>query len=209
LDLKIVEERVNPLLKRTEYRFEVDHATQATPTRDEVRTELAKQSKTPKDRVVIERMHARYGVARSEGIGAAYQTKEALQAVVREHIMVRNGLKERAVKGPEATAPAPPAPETPATAPAVEKAPVEKPVPEKPATEKPAPERPAAPKTEEKPKAPKSEEKPKAEKPAAERPAKTADKAADEKPSEKPAAKPRKEKSHAEKPAPAPDAKKE
>jgi len=41
MEIRIVEERTNPLLKRHELRFEVAHATAATPTRDHVRTELA------------------------------------------------------------------------------------------------------------------------------------------------------------------------
>jgi small subunit ribosomal protein S24e len=105
LELKILEERPNPLLKRVEYRFEVDHATAATPTRDAVRVELAKLVKTPKDRVIVERMNARFGTARSIGFAAAYQSTAAVNAVVREHVLIRNGLKEKAVKAAPGSAP--------------------------------------------------------------------------------------------------------
>jgi small subunit ribosomal protein S24e len=114
LELKILEERPNPLLKRTEYRFEVGHATAATPTRDSVRAELAKVLKSPKDRIIVEKMNARFGTARSEGFAAAYQSADALNAVVREHILIRNGLKEKAVKALPGSAPAPEAPSKPA-----------------------------------------------------------------------------------------------
>jgi ribosomal protein S24E len=171
LELKVLEERPNPLLKRTEFRFEVEHAGAATPKRDEVRSELARIAKVPKDRLIVERMHARFGTAKSRGEAFAYQTKEALEATVREHILVRNGLREKAVKGPT------PAPEKPEGAPAVEKQP---PAPaetkEKPPTESPAE------KTEEKP----------VEKPAekhAEKPAERPPEKAREKPHEKPAEK--------------------
>jgi small subunit ribosomal protein S24e len=113
LEVKILEERPNPLLKRVEYRFEVDHATAATPTRDAVRTEVAKAVKVPKDRVIIERMRANFGVARSRGDAVAYQSVDALKAVVRDHILVRNGLKEKPVKGPPGAAPAPEPPKAP------------------------------------------------------------------------------------------------
>jgi ribosomal protein S24E len=116
LDLRIVEERPNPLLHRTEYRFEVGHAEAATPTRDSVRAELAKALKVPKDRVIIERMHAKYGVAKTQGFAATYQSKEAAEATVRDHILIRNGLKEKAVKaapGAAAEAAPPPAPAAP------------------------------------------------------------------------------------------------
>jgi ribosomal protein S24E len=126
LDLKIVEERPNPLLQRTEYRFRADHATAATPTRENVRTELAKLVHVPKDRLVIERMNARFGTAVTEGFAVAYQSTEARDRLVREHILIRNGIKEKVVvaaPAPELTPPpAPPA--TPAAvAPAAEKKP--------------------------------------------------------------------------------------
>ena len=91
------------------------HAEAATPTRDSVRAELAKALKVPKDRVIIERMHAKFGVAKTQGFAATYQSKEAAVAVVRDHILVRNGLKEKAAKAApgaaaESPAPAPPTP---------------------------------------------------------------------------------------------------
>ena len=121
MDLKIVEERPNPLLKRTEYRFEVGHATAATPKRDEVRGELAKALNVPKDRIVLERMHAKFGTPKSFGEAHVYASKAAAEATAREHILIRNGLKEKpkaatpgeaapaaaeAPKGGEADAPA-------------------------------------------------------------------------------------------------------
>ena len=108
MEIKILEEHANPLLKRHEYRFEVAHATAATPSRDAVRNELAKVVKAPKDRVIIERMHARYGTAVTRGDAMVYESSEAARVTEREHILVRNGLKERAAKAaaPAAEAPA-------------------------------------------------------------------------------------------------------
>ena len=117
MDVRIVEERANPLLQRKEYTFEVSHPAGATPTRDAVRGELVKLTKVPKDRLIIERMHAKFGTATTVGLAAGYQDAEFLKKVVREHILVRNGLKEKAVKGPAAT----PAPEVPAPAPTPKK----------------------------------------------------------------------------------------
>ena len=115
MDVKILDERPNPLMHRKEYLFEVDHAGAATPPRAEVRKELAKLVKVPADRLVIERMNARFGTARTRGEAMAYATKEAVDVTVREHILIRNGLREKAVPaapaaGGETPAPAPPAP---------------------------------------------------------------------------------------------------
>ena len=110
MEISILEDRANPLLKRHEYRFEVAHATASTPSRDAVRSELAKLVKAPKDRVIIERMRARYGTAVTRGDAMVYDSSEAAKVTEREHILVRNGLKEKATKA------AAPAAETPAPA---------------------------------------------------------------------------------------------
>jgi small subunit ribosomal protein S24e len=168
LDLKIVEERKNPLLKRTEYRFEMSHPTAATPKRDEVRQELASQLKVPKDRVIIERMHAKFGTPMSIGEAATYASKDAALATVREHILIRNGLKEKAKPAtpgaePEAPSPtpAPAAPEPAAEKPA-EKAPPEKKAEKPEKAEKPAEKSADAPadKPAKAPRAPKAEKAP-------------------------------------------------
>ena len=108
MEIRILEERSNPLMKRHEYRFEVAHATAATPSRDAVRGELSKLVKAPKDRVIIERMHARFGTATTRGDALVYETAEAAKSITRAHILVRNGLKEKESKpGPSASPPAP------------------------------------------------------------------------------------------------------
>lgn len=135
MEITILEDRPNPLMKRREYRFEVAHATAATPSRDSVRGELSKLVKAPKDRVVIERMAARYGTATSRGDALVYESSDAALSITREHILVRNGLKEKATKeaAPSTAAPAkpePPAapvkPEAPAETPAKDEAPAKK-----------------------------------------------------------------------------------
>jgi small subunit ribosomal protein S24e len=120
VEIKVLEEKANPLLKRREFSFEISHATAATPKREEVRAEFAKVAQAPKDRVIIERMHARFGTATTRGEAMVYETAEAAKAIVREHILVRNGLKEKAAKAAPAPATAteapaaPPAPAAPA-----------------------------------------------------------------------------------------------
>lgn len=130
MDIKIVSEKGNPLLSRKEYVFEVAHPQSATPKRDEVRKALSEVFKVPKDRVILEWMRARFGMQQSRGSVHVYDSKEAVAKVVRSHILIRNGLKEKPVKGPPGAA---------AAAPAAEAKPAEK-APEK-AAEKPKAEK--------------------------------------------------------------------
>ncbi|HYA57063.1 MAG TPA: 30S ribosomal protein S24e [Thermoplasmata archaeon] len=121
MEIKITDEHANPLLKRREYHFEIAHATAATPTREQVRAELAKIFNAPKDRVIVERMNARFGTAVTRGEARVYESAEVAKTITREHILVRNKLKEKPQKGTPAAAPA--APEAPKAEP--EKAPAE------------------------------------------------------------------------------------
>jgi len=123
VEIRVLEEKANPLMKRREFSFEVSHASAATPRREEVRGEFAKVVKAPKDRVIIERMRARYGTATTRGQAVVYESVDAAKAIVREHILVRNGLKEKASKTP-AAAEAPK--EAPAAPPAAAEAPAKK-----------------------------------------------------------------------------------
>ncbi|MGI0054910.1 MAG: 30S ribosomal protein S24e [Thermoplasmata archaeon] len=122
MEIKITEERPNPLLQRTEYRFEISHTAASTPTREAVRAELAKSVKAAKERVVIERMGAKFGMPTTVGEAMVYQSVDAAKAIVREHILLRNKIIEKATKteaapaDSEAPAATPPA-EPPATAP--------------------------------------------------------------------------------------------
>jgi small subunit ribosomal protein S24e len=136
VEVRILEERANPLLKRHEYHFEVAHATAPTPSREEVRGELSKLVRAPKDRVVIERMGARYGTATTRGDALVYDSVESAKLITRSHILVRNKLKEKEVPA----APGAPAPEraaeSPKAEPPKESAPPAEAKPESPSTAK-------------------------------------------------------------------------
>lgn len=133
MEIKIVEQRPNPLLKRTEYRFEIGHAAQSTPSRESIRSELAKDLHVPKDRIVIERMHSKFGTPKTIGEAMVYTSPDDAKAIEREHVLVRNKLIEKESAAPPAGGEAAPA------------AAAEKPAPPKPTekaeapTEKPAP----------------------------------------------------------------------
>ena len=61
MELQVVSKRENPLLKRVEVTFKAVHKTEATPTRDAIRSELAKQLKAAKEAVVVDRSESSFG----------------------------------------------------------------------------------------------------------------------------------------------------
>jgi ribosomal protein S24E len=114
VEIKVLEEKANPLLHRREFTFEISHPTAASPKREQVRAEFAKVANAPRDRIVIERMRARFGTATTRGEAMVYESVDAAKAVEREHILIRNGLKEKAAKADAAAPAADSAPAAPA-----------------------------------------------------------------------------------------------
>ncbi len=98
MELQVVTKKENPLLKRVEVTFKAIHKAEATPTRDAIRAELAKQLKAGKDAVVVDRSVSSFGRYETTGYAKIYKSKEEALAVERSHILVRNKLKEAEVK---------------------------------------------------------------------------------------------------------------
>lgn len=98
MELQVVAKKENPLLKRVEVTFKAIHKAEPTPTRDAIRSELAKQLKAGKDTVVVDRSVSSFGRFETTGYAKVYPSKEVALAVERSHILVRNKLKEAVVK---------------------------------------------------------------------------------------------------------------
>ena len=101
MELQVVTKKENPLLKRVEITFRAVHKAEPTPTRDAIRSELAKQLKAAKDTVVVDRSVSSFGRYETLGYAKVYESKEGALAVERSHILVRNKLKEAEVKKKE------------------------------------------------------------------------------------------------------------
>ncbi len=98
MELQVVAKKENPLLKRVEITFKAVHKAEGTPTRDAIRSELAKQLKASKEAVVVDRSVSPFGRFETVGYAKVYKSKEEALAVERSHILVRNKLKEAEVK---------------------------------------------------------------------------------------------------------------
>lgn len=156
MEVQVLTKRENPLLKRTEVTFKAVHKAEPTPTRDAIRTELAKSLKATKDHVIVDRARSTFGRFETLGYAKIYASKEAALAVERSHILIRNKLKEPEAKEKKEAAEKPPKPAKPEAPPKKEEKVEAKP-------EAKAEAKPAAPKKEEKTLA-KEEKKPAAEK---------------------------------------------
>jgi ribosomal protein S24E len=91
MKIKITSQEQNPLLKRKEITFEVEHKeTRGTPSRLEVREELASKLKKDAELVYIKKMETRTGTMTAAGEATAYDSAEQAKLIEPEHLIVRN-----------------------------------------------------------------------------------------------------------------------
>lgn len=96
MELEIVSKGENQLLERIEVTFKTLHTKEGTPQRDAIRDKLSALLKVPKDRVVVDSMESEFGKTVTVGYAKIYATKDAALKYEREHILIRNKLKDKA-----------------------------------------------------------------------------------------------------------------
>jgi small subunit ribosomal protein S24e len=104
MEVEIVSKDENLLLERIEVTFKAVHAKEGTPQRDVIREKLASLLKVGKERVIVDSMSSEFGRMETFGYAKVYKSKEAAMRYEREHILIRNKLKD---KGTEAKKGAP------------------------------------------------------------------------------------------------------
>lgn len=92
MKIDIKEKKKNPLQERTEVRFTVDHESKATPRRQDVIVEMAKEMGVKKDQVVLNNLDSVYGRALSKGYAKVYDSKESALKYEREYLLKRSGI---------------------------------------------------------------------------------------------------------------------
>ena len=96
MKVKIVSKEYNPLLKRKEVAFKVEHAeTGGTPPRFEVRKKLASLLKKDLELVYVEKMETKTGTMTAVGEANAYDSIEQAKLVEPKHIVTRNVLPKQ------------------------------------------------------------------------------------------------------------------
>lgn len=105
MKIKIEEKHENPLLKRQDITFLVEHTGTATPPRVDVRDKLAAQMNCQTDQLYVIKLQGLYGQSTTRGLAHLYASKEEALTQEQAHIIKRHSTEEAAP-----AAPAPPAP---------------------------------------------------------------------------------------------------
>ncbi len=101
MKVKITTQKRNPLLKRKEISFEVEHEKiRGTPSRSQIRAKVAEILKMKLEQVYVRKVETKTGTMTALGKANAYDTVEQAQRIEPKYIVERNAPKEEA-KEPE------------------------------------------------------------------------------------------------------------
>jgi len=101
MDVDILEQDDNPMLHRTDVRFEMTHED-ATPSRLSVRDSLAAQLDKDSEEVVVRNLDTKFGMRTTVGHAKVYDSPEYAQDVEQEHMLERNKIAADADDGEDA-----------------------------------------------------------------------------------------------------------
>ena len=101
MEIDVISEEENPMLHRTDVRFEVTHE-EASPSRLSVRDSLAAKLNKDADEVVVHRLDTKYGMRTTVGYAKVYDDADAAADVEQEYMLDRNKIDDE--EGEEAEA---------------------------------------------------------------------------------------------------------
>ena len=90
MEVNIVSQKENPLLKRKEIRFSVKNVAGATPPRLETRKAVAEALKANVDLIFIKKFETRLGTHTVVGVANLYDSAEQAKRIERDYIIKRN-----------------------------------------------------------------------------------------------------------------------
>ena len=91
MDIEILDEEENPMLHRTDVRFQVVH-DEASPSRLSVRDSLAAKLNKDADEVVVHRLDTKYGMRKTVGYAKVYDSGEHATEIEQEYMLDRNKI---------------------------------------------------------------------------------------------------------------------
>lgn len=91
MDIDIIAEDENPMLHRTDVRFEVTHE-EATPSRLSARDSLAAMLNKDSKEVVVRSLDTKFGMRKTIGDARVYDTPEHAADIEQDHMLDRNKI---------------------------------------------------------------------------------------------------------------------
>jgi len=95
MDVKIVSKKDNPVLKRKEVQFTVEHTQGKTPGRLDIKRSIAGQLQVSDKLVFIKRMKTLTGTSIAVGAANAYESEAQAKLIEPDYIIKRNSPPEK------------------------------------------------------------------------------------------------------------------
>ncbi len=92
MEIKLLNEELNPLFNRREVRFEVIHANESTPKLTDVRFALAQKLGADSSHIIIDGFKTLFGINRSVGDARIYKNMNDLKDYEPAYLLKRNKL---------------------------------------------------------------------------------------------------------------------
>jgi small subunit ribosomal protein S24e len=92
MEIDIIDEDENPMLHRTDVRFQLTHE-EATPSRLSVRDSLAAKLNKDSSEVVVRKLDTKYGMRKTVGYAKVYEDADHAKAVEQDHALGRNKIE--------------------------------------------------------------------------------------------------------------------
>jgi len=91
MDVDIISEEENPMLHRTDIRFETVH-DEATPSRLSIRDSLAAKLDKGSEEVVVHELNTKFGMRKTVGYAKVYESPTHAKDVEQEYMLERNKI---------------------------------------------------------------------------------------------------------------------
>lgn len=96
MEIKIISKKENPLLKRKEVVFQIEHGPNGkTPARLDIKRSIASELQVKDTLVFIKRMNTKTGTNITDGEANAYESIEQAKRIEPDYIIKRNSPPEK------------------------------------------------------------------------------------------------------------------
>ena len=102
MELQIIKDKKNPLLKRREVSLRI--VNKGTPSRIEVKNKLAAIANSKPELIVIGQLNTAFGKQEIMGTASIYESEERLKQLAHQHLIARDAPKPAEEKAAEASA---------------------------------------------------------------------------------------------------------
>jgi len=92
MEIDIISEDDNPMLHRSDVRFEIAHE-EATPSRLSVRDSLAAKLNKESDEVVVHDLDTKFGMRKTIGYAKVYESPDFARDIEQDYMLDRNKIE--------------------------------------------------------------------------------------------------------------------